>query len=193
MSTNFESSLRPFFKNVLNPFMLLMWRLGLGPLLNISPKYGGRIMVLTHVGRKSGQLRRTPVNYTIFNGELFCLAGFGSISDWYRNMLKNPNVEVWLPDGWWRGVAEEVGGDVPSRLSLVRQLMIDSGFAAHVFGGIDPHKISHEELEQISKPYRLIHIKREEARTGREGPGELSWVWVVATCALLFMLWRRKK
>ncbi len=193
MNSNFESSLRPFFKKFLNPFMLLMWRLGLGPALNISPKYGGRIMVLTHIGRKSGQLRRTPVNYTVSNGELYCLAGFGSISDWYRNMLKNPNVEVWLPEGWWRGIAVEVGDDDPSRLSLVRQLLIDSGFAAQAFGRIDPHTISDEELEQISKPYRLIHIKREEARTGREGPGELSWVWIAATAILLFMLLRRKK
>lgn len=192
MSSSFELSLRPFFKKFLNPFMLLMWRLGLGSFINISPKYGGRIMVLTHIGRKSGQLRRTPVNYTVSNGELYCLAGFGSISDWYRNMIKNPNVEVWLPDGWWRGVAEEVGND-PSRLSLVRQLMIDSGFAAQAFGRIDPYTISDEELEQISKPYRLIHIKREEARTGREGPGELSWVWIAATAILLFMLFRRKK
>lgn len=193
MNSNFESSLRPFFKKFLNPFMLLMWRLGLGPFLNISPQYGGRIMVLTHIGRKSGQLRRTPVNYTVSNGELYCLAGFGSISDWYRNMLKNPNVEVWLPEGWWRGIAIEVGDDDPSRLSLVRQLLIDSGFAAHAFGQIDPHTISDEELEKISKPYRLIHIKREEARTGREGPGDLSWVWIAATAILLFFFVRRKR
>lgn len=192
MSTNFESSLRPFFKKILNPFMLSMWRLGLGSFLNISPKYGGRIMVLTHIGRKSGQLRRTPVNYTVSNGELYCLAGFGSMSDWYRNILKNPNVEVWLPDGWWRGVAEEVSDD-PSRLTLVRQLLFDSGFAAHVFGRIDPHKISDEELEQISKPYRLFHIKREEARTGIDGPGDLSWVWIAATAILLFFFIRRKR
>lgn len=192
MNSNFESSLRPFFKKFLNPFMLMMWRLGLGPFVNASPEFGGRIMVLTHLGRKSGQLRRTPVNYTIANGELYCLAGFGSISDWYRNMQANPNVEVWLPDGWWRGVAEEVSDD-PNRLALVRQLMIDSGFAAHAFGRINPHKISDEELKQISVPYRLIHIKREEARTGRDGPGDLSWVWIAATAILLFLFIRRKR
>ncbi len=192
MNSNFESSLRPFFKKFLNPFMLMMWRLGLGPFVNASPEFGGRIMVLTHLGRKSGQLRRTPVNYTIANGELYCLAGFGSISDWYRNMQANPNVEVWLPDGWWRGIAEEVSDD-PNRLALVRQLMIDSGFAAHAFGRIDPHKISDEELKQISEPYRLIHIKREEARTGRDGPGDLSWVWIAATAILLFLFFRRRR
>ena len=64
----------------------------------------GQIMVLTHTGRKSGLRRRTPVNYALVDGEVYCTAGFGQISDWYRNILANPQVEVWLPDGWWAGV-----------------------------------------------------------------------------------------
>jgi hypothetical protein len=48
------------------------------------------------------------VNYAIVDGEVYCTAGFGAVSDWYRNIRTNPEVEVWLPDGWWAGVAEEV-------------------------------------------------------------------------------------
>src|SRR6266542_1045798 len=91
-----------------NRFMLLMWRLGWGAWVNAWPDVGGRIMVITTTGRKSGLRRQSPVNYALVGGELYCTAGFGQVSDWYRNIKANPNVEVWLPDGWWSGVAEEV-------------------------------------------------------------------------------------
>ncbi len=65
-------------------------------------------MVLTHTGRTSGRTYRTPVNFALMGGELYCTAGYGRKADWYRNIAANPEVEVWLPDGWWVGVAEDV-------------------------------------------------------------------------------------
>jgi deazaflavin-dependent oxidoreductase (nitroreductase family) len=189
----FVNNLRQTFK-YFNHFMLLLWRLGLGKWINAWPEVAGRVMVLTHTGRKTGLRRRTPVNYAIVNGELYCVAGFGKISDWYRNMLANPQVEIWLPDGWWAGVAEEIT-DHEVRLPILRQVVIASGFAGHMFG-LDAHKMTDEELDDLSKGYRLIHIQRGEARTGPEGPGDLAWVWPAATFILLplvFILGRRKR
>ena len=121
-----------------NKFMLLMWRLGLGKWVNFWPEVGGQIMVLTHTGRKTGLKRQTPVNYALVEGELYCTAGFGQLADWYRNIMAEPRVEVWLPDGWWTGLAEEVT----------------------------------------------------DARTGPDGPGDLAWVWPLATLVLLWLLVR---
>jgi hypothetical protein len=72
-----EERLRQGFKHF-NRFMMLMWRLGLGPWVNAWPEVGGRIMVITHTGRKTGIRRRTPVNYTIADGEVYCTSGFGA-------------------------------------------------------------------------------------------------------------------
>lgn len=185
-----EERLRQGFKRF-NRFMLLMWRLGLGPWVNAWPPVFGRIMVITHTGRKSGLRRRTPVNYAIVDGELYCTAGFGPVSDWYRNVMANPQVEVWLPDGWWAGVAEDVT-DSEARIPLLRQVLIASGFAAYA-AGIDPRKMTNEELDAVTANYRLIHIRRTEARTGPGGPGELSWVWPLATMILLPFVFRRRK
>ncbi|GAB4526814.1 MAG: hypothetical protein Kow0063_01430 [Anaerolineae bacterium] len=186
-----EERLRQGFKQF-NRFMMLMWRLGLGPWLNVWPEVGGRIMVITHTGRKTGIRRRTPVNYTIADGEIYCTAGFGSISDWYRNILANPQVEVWLPDGWWAGVAEEVTDD-KTRIPLLRQVLIDSGFAARA-AGIDPVGMTNAELAAATQSYRLIHIRRTEARTGPGGPGDLSWIWPLTTMILLpLVLLRRRR
>ena len=178
-----EEQLRQGFK-YFNRFMLLMWRLGMGPLLNMGPAIAGRYMVITHTGRKSGMKRRTPVNYAMVDDEIYCTAaGFGSVSDWYRNIIANPQVEVWLPDGWYAGIAEEVTHP-EARLPLLRDVLIGSGFAA-LAAGVDPNKMTDEELDAVTKEYRLIHIRRVAARTGKDGPGDLVWVWPLLVMILL--------
>src|SRR4029450_1428057 len=154
-----------------NRFMLLMWRLGLGPSMSAYPDVGGRIMVIAHTGRKSGAVRRSPVNYAVVDDELYCTAGFGKGTDWYRNIVAHPNVEVWMPDGWWSGVAEDVTDD-PRRLPLLRQVLIGSGVVAPAFG-IDPKTMRDDALDAVTKEYRLIHIRRTAACTGPGGPGDL--------------------
>lgn len=190
MSPQTEAQLRKAFKAG-NPFMLTMWRLGLGSWVNAWPEWGGRIMVLTHIGRKSGLKRRTPLNYAVVAGEVYCTAGFGAIADWYRNLTANPSVEVWLPNGWWEGVAEEVT-DETRRLPLMREVLIASGFAARA-AGINPKTMSDSALTDATREYKLIHIRRTAARTGEGGPGDLAWMWPVAAVVLGWMLlWRRR-
>ncbi|MFQ5343399.1 MAG: nitroreductase family deazaflavin-dependent oxidoreductase [Anaerolineae bacterium] len=185
-----EEGLRQGFK-YLNRFMLLMWRLGLGSWINFWPDVGGRIMVIIHTGRKTGIRRHTPVNYAVVDGEIYCTAGFGAISDWYRNIMANPQVEVWLPDGWWAGMAEDIT-DSEERTALLRQVLIASGFAAPA-AGVYPKRMTDQELEAATANYRLIHIHRTEARTGAGGPGDLAWVWPLAAMSMLPLLWRRAR
>jgi deazaflavin-dependent oxidoreductase (nitroreductase family) len=185
-----ENALRQGFK-YLNRFMVMMFRLGTGPAI-WQPAPVGKIMVITHTGRKSGLTRRTPVNFAILDGEIYCTAGFGAGSDWYRNILANPQVEVWLPGGWWEGTAEDISGHA-NRLDILRQVLINSGFAARA-EGIDPHKITGEELARLTAAYRLVRIHRTAPRTGPGGPGDLAWVWQGVVLFLLgLLLLRRKK
>jgi len=185
-----EKKLQQGFKQF-NKFMLLMWRLGLGSWVNIWPATIGRIMVLTHTGRKSGLRRQTPVNYAEVDGEIYCTAGFGGGSDWYRNLVAHPQVEVWLPNGWWAGEAAEVTNPA-ARLQLLRQVLIGSGFAARV-AGINPQTMTDDELAEVTSDYRVLHIRRTAERTGPQGPGDLAWVWPLATFLLLPLVFRRKK
>jgi deazaflavin-dependent oxidoreductase (nitroreductase family) len=144
---------------VLNRFMVLMWKLGMGRMINFWPAVIGRIMVIKHVGRKSGKVRFAPVNYAPIEGEIYCMSGFGAGSDWYRNIMANPSVELWLPEGKFPVTAEDVS-DSPKRLFLLRQVIIASGFAAPLFG-ISP-KISDEELSALATDYRILHFIREK-------------------------------
>jgi deazaflavin-dependent oxidoreductase (nitroreductase family) len=193
MSTNvspIEARLRTGFK-YFNRYMLLLWRLGLGGWINSWPAVGGRIMVLTTIGRTSGLARRTPLNYAIVDGEVYCVAGFGSISDWYRNIRANPAVEVWLPDGWWAGAAHELDDDT-ARLPLLRQVLIGSGIVAPL-AGVNPHTLADDALAAATTNYHLIRIERIEARTGAGGPGDLAWLWPLSTVGALLLLARSRR
>jgi len=169
-----------------NRFMVLLFRLGLGGWGN-RPQTS-QVTVLVHRGRKTGLLRRTPVNYAIVDDVIYCTAAFGSRADWYRNVMANPSVQVWLPDGWYAGEAEEAPPDDPQRLALVRQVLIASGFAAPLFAGVNPKTISDEKLAELSAPYRLLRIYPSEACTGPGGPNDLAWVWPAATLVLAGLL-----
>ena len=150
------NTLRKIF-HAFNPFMILMWRLGMGRMINILPPVIGRIMVIKHHGRKSGKEYFTPVNYAIVDDEIYCTAGFGSISDWYKNILVNPNIELWLPGAKPKARAEDIS-DSPNRLPLLRQVIIASGFAGPLFG-VNPKKLTDEQLDAVSKEYRLVHFR----------------------------------
>jgi deazaflavin-dependent oxidoreductase (nitroreductase family) len=181
ITTQTDEAYRLAFKRF-NVFMIWMWRLGFRRWINAWPGGIGRIMVLIHTGRKSGLRRRTPVNYARIDRELYCTAGFGQVSDWYRNILANPHVEVWLPDGWWSGLAEDIS-DHDQRLPLLREVLIASGFAAPMFG-IDPRKMDDRQLAAVSVDYRLIRIRLVKPLSGSGGPGDLSWVWMPIFLAL---------
>ena len=178
--------LRRFFK-LLNRYMVLHWRLGMGPIGN-QPELTGCIMVLTHRGRKTGKQRRTPVNYARIAGDFYCVAGFGQIADWYRNLLADPQVEVWAPEGWYAGVATDVT-DLPpeQRAPVLRQVLYNSGFAGKL-AGIDTLHMSDAALLEITAEYRLVRIHDTEPRTGPGGPGDLVWMWPVAATKLAIVI-----
>lgn len=185
-----ELRYRQAFKRF-NFYMLWLWRLGFRRWINCWPRPGGRVMVITHTGRKSGLRRRTPVNYALIGDDLYCVAGFGQVSDWYRNILANPQVELWLPDSWWAATAQDISSE-PQRLNLVRLVLLSTGMVAPLYG-IDPRKISDAALDQATADYRLVRFRRTSRLTGRGGPGDLAWIWIPVSLAasLLYLASRR--
>ena len=68
-----------------------LYRLGLGGLL------GRRFLLLTHTGRRSGQVRRTVlevVRHDPASGETIVASGWGERADWLRNVEAAPRVTV---------------------------------------------------------------------------------------------------
>lgn len=68
-----------------------LYRMHLGALL------GGRFMLLNHVGRVSGTPRQAVleiVEHDPRSGAYLACSGFGTRADWYRNILKTPQVTI---------------------------------------------------------------------------------------------------
>ena len=70
---------------------ILLYRLGLGWLM------GGRFLLLTHTGRKTGLPRQTVlevVDHEQDTDTYYVAVGFGPKTDWYRNLLKTPQATI---------------------------------------------------------------------------------------------------
>jgi deazaflavin-dependent oxidoreductase (nitroreductase family) len=177
--------LRRLFWIINKLFMVPMFRVGLGPL--VGNPLTGYIMVLKTIGRRSGKLRYTPVNYGIREGNVFCISGFGRSSDWYRNIQANPHIELLMPGGALAGIVEEVA-DRQERLSALRQILRNAGFAG-LFYGAHPSRIPDEVLERRSAGTRIMRIRLVGLGSGPSDAG--GWVWagmLLLTIVLLFLL-----
>jgi deazaflavin-dependent oxidoreductase (nitroreductase family) len=178
--------MRRFFKFLNKFFMVPMFRLGFGPFFG-NP-ISGYIMVLKIIGRKTGKLRYAPVNYAICNGKVYCMAGFGRISDWYRNLQANTQIEVILPGGTISGTAQEVS-DPSERMLVIRQILKNGGFAGF-FDGFNPYRINEEELLKRTANMPLISIQPAGLGSGPADPGGWAWVWAsIFTILLILAIW----
>src|SRR5689334_13043185 len=87
---NQKSARPPAFMLPILKLPLLLYRTGLGWLL------GNRFMLLTHIGRSSGKVRQTVLAVLSFDPktrEIKAISAW-SASDWYKNILKLPALQV---------------------------------------------------------------------------------------------------
>jgi deazaflavin-dependent oxidoreductase (nitroreductase family) len=188
-----DDRLRSLFRYV-NRVMVVLWRLGLGRWADTWPRGSGRILVLGHTGRRSGMRRWTPLNYDEVDGEIYCTAGFGAGSDWYRNVTADPRVELWLPDRRTSATVDDVSDD-PRRVELLRGVLLASGFAAPA-AGLDPRHLDDDELAAATDHYRLLRLQPTVGPVdlpAHPRPGDLAAWWVVAIAVVLVALGRRHR
>ncbi|MCA9995353.1 MAG: nitroreductase family deazaflavin-dependent oxidoreductase [Anaerolineales bacterium] len=83
---------RPFgLQRLFFRFPIYLYRAHLGWLL------GKRFLLLNHTGRKSGLPRQTVLevaHYDVASDTYTIASGFGTRSDWYRNLQHNPDVAI---------------------------------------------------------------------------------------------------
>lgn len=164
-------------------FALPVLRAGLGPLF--STPVTGSLMVLRTTGRTSGLPREAPLGYVIHGGAVYCCAGFGRRTAWYRNLTADPRVEVVLPTLAFSGVAETVtdrsewDGVFPA---YVRALGLVGRFTLGDSSANDP-----ESAELLWRSLPLVRIRPTGLATGPADPGGSLWV-VVQTIGLVVLV-----
>jgi deazaflavin-dependent oxidoreductase (nitroreductase family) len=174
--------LRQFFWYLNHYVMAPAFRLGLGPLL--TNPLTGYIMVLTTIGAKTGKVRYTPLNYAIVDGQVYCIAGWGQSSHWYRNLRAHSGVACILPGETLVGVAEAVD-DPDEALRAIRQVLRNAGFVGFV-AGLNPFTISDQRLREKTQDAIVIRVRLTGVAGGPADPG--GWFWVVSLALHMLVL-----
>lgn len=66
------------------------------------------VAVLSTIGRKTGKRRRNCVRAIRSGNKVFLVSLRGRYGHWYRNLIANPNVELRIRGGRFRGTAREI-------------------------------------------------------------------------------------
>lgn len=169
--------------------VVMLWKLGLGKLINLWPEATGRSLVL---GLKGGTgARLIPMHYSRRDEFIFCASLIKENQDAALDVVANPQVEVWLPDGWYAGSAEIVE-NAEERAGMLRQVLSAGGFMVPWMLGMNPQSAEEEHFRQATAGYRLLRVSRQSARTGSDGPGSLAWLWPLALLAVCLRGRRRR-
>lgn len=157
---------------------------GLGP-LHANPLTGSWMLLKT-TGRTTGLKREVALGYAILDGAVYCSAGFGPRTQWYRNLLAEPRVEVVLPGGAFAGVAEAVTD--PVELDLAWRALIRSlGMLGRAF--VCAPDAAPDALVAKTENLPLVRIRPVGIAGGPADPG--GWLWVTLTIVGLAWLARR--
>jgi deazaflavin-dependent oxidoreductase (nitroreductase family) len=147
---------------------ILLYRLGLGFLV------GRLFMVMTTVGRKSGQPRRTAIEFHEYKGRGYIFSAWGTKADWYRNLEANPTITIQT----WRGAESVRARRITSDAELaeafafamanpsMRMVMKSAGFG--------------QALEQfLAHKQRLVFVTFDptDQPTPESLRADLAWVW----------------
>ena len=144
----------PLFWKLTRIVPVMLYRYGFGSLIQ------ARILLLETTGRRTGITRRAPLQYERQGDEIFVGSARGIKSDWYRNIVANPEVRVHLGRERWSGLAEVVSdaGRLADFLSLrlerqprfVGQLLKFAGFS---------EPFTREDLEAYSEDKAMVILR----------------------------------
>lgn len=172
--------------NVLNKYLSVpSLKMGLGRFM--SSPLTGYLMVLRTRGRKSGQWRDAPLGYVVIGDAVYCMAGYGTHTHWFKNIKADPRVEVLLPGRSFSGLAEEVVDPEERREAMV-ELIRSMAVVAMGFGLGNPRKADAAELERKCAAFPLVRVRATGIAAGPEDYG--GWFWIVPMALSGFFLLR---
>jgi deazaflavin-dependent oxidoreductase (nitroreductase family) len=173
------------FKGANKYVMVPALKAGLGKYM--SNPLTGYLMILRTRGRKSGEMRDAPLGYTIAGDAVYCMAGFGTKTNWFQNILADHKVEVILPSRAFCGIAEEVT-DEAERLRVLPDLLKSMGAIAGALGMGNAWKMAPEEVARKCEGLPLVRVRATGLAAGPDDPG--GWFWAVPIAlSALGLLW----
>jgi deazaflavin-dependent oxidoreductase (nitroreductase family) len=162
---------------------ILLYRLGLGFIV------GHLFMVMTTTGRKSGQPRRTAIEFHEFRGRCYVFGNWGSKADWYRNIEADPHITIQT----WRGAESVIARRITSDAELVEafQFALSNPTMRMVLKSID-FDLTLEQFLARREQLTFVTFDPTEWPSPQPIKADLWWVWLplAMLCGLLTWLIR---
>ena len=137
----------------LNARMAANYKRGIGPTRVV--------LLLTTIGRKSGQPRLTPLQFEEVNGAIYIASARGREADWFKNILANPNVHVQMRQREFDTTAEPVTDPaaIADFIELrLRRHPVMIRLIMHLFDGL-PLRFTRADLERLCKEKALVILR----------------------------------
>jgi len=186
----FSRASQTAFRHANRYAMVPLHRAGLAAWLG-NPLTGWQLL-LTTTGRKSGLRRRTPLGYLVADGSAWVMAGYGSSTLWYRNLLAHPAVDVLLPARPpFTADATDILDPVV-RARIIPRLVRSMALPGTTIGCL-PWSTPDERILELTAWVPLIRLSPADGSVlvpGADDPGGLGWTWrtLVATLATVAAL-----
>jgi deazaflavin-dependent oxidoreductase (nitroreductase family) len=137
----------------LNARMAANYKRGIGPTRVV--------LLLTTMGRKSGQPRVTPLQFEEVDGKIYIASARGKDADWFKNILANPNVHVQMRTRSFEATAEPITD--PVRIAdfielRLRRHPVMVRLIMHLFDGL-PLRYNRADLETLCKEKALVILQ----------------------------------
>ncbi len=175
------------FRHVNRWFVVPLHRAGLAVWL--GGPLGGWQCLVTTIGRTSGLRRDTPLGYIVMDGAAWVMAGYGPRTQWYRNILVDPRVDLRLPGRHPFAALAEEARDPDLRARVIPPLCRSMALPGLMIGCVPATSTDERILDCVSW-VPLVRIRPADGSVlapGPEDPGGRGWVWrhLVMTAATL--------
>jgi deazaflavin-dependent oxidoreductase (nitroreductase family) len=159
-------------------------KLGLGRV--IGNPITGHLMLLRTTGRRTGRMREAPLGYVNRDGAIWCVAGYGLRTPWYRNVIDEPRVEVVLPNRRLPGLAAPVDDD-PTWLAGYRALIEGFGVVGRLASG-DVARLTDAELLARHRSLPVVRIASRDGSPIVATRWDAGWSGVIVQVAFALLV-----
>jgi deazaflavin-dependent oxidoreductase (nitroreductase family) len=164
---------------------LLLFRLGLGPLVGLLP-----LLILTTRGRKSGLPRHSVLEYRQHGSKHYVVSAWGKRTQWFQNLLAHPLVTVQKGQEQFGARASVVddSGEALRVLYLFRKKapIIYDALLARLSAS---ESVNARTLPDISSQFVIVRLEPVRGEpTPPTQPADLAWMLRLAVLGILVMM-----
>ena len=128
------------------------------------------------------------LSFVSLDGREYVCSGWGAKTDWYKNILANPQVTVQVGQKIYSAKARRI--QEIDEYTQIAQEMFATGGDTHFASWLESFGIEHNLQDMIAKKERLYLVAFDENKETSPPPMpvDLKWVWGVIV-AILFIIW----